>query len=180
MNSRTLIIRRGVIAAGKVSSIAELWRHGVAAGPVAAGGCVWAGSGGVRPRPAAARARRWRGSGGAACHRLATANAGTWRLDRLRARLRLADRQAEAAEALALRRRELAAGLVALNATARRDARGRLILAGLAQAAVAARTRLDALGGEIALLARQQRAAAAALALRTARRPRTVRSPAGS
>jgi murein DD-endopeptidase MepM/ murein hydrolase activator NlpD len=105
---------------------------------------------------------------------LATANAAIWRLDRLRARLRLADRQAEAAEALALRRRELAAGLVALNAPARRDARGRLILAGLAQATVTARTRLDALGGEIALLARQQRAAAVALAFSTVRHAAAV------
>ena len=92
----------------------------------------------------------------------AVAQATAWQTHRAQARLRLARRQAEAQQVLALRRRELAAGLVALAVPARRDARAALILSGLAQAVALASARLDELGGEVAVLARQQRAAAAA------------------
>ncbi len=99
---------------------------------------------------------------------LVTAQA--WQLDRARARLRLADRQAEALTEVALARRALAGGLVALEASARDDSRARLILAGLARAAAAAQARHARLGGEVAMLARQQRSAAADRAIWSTRR----------
>ena len=158
MNSRKRIIRRGAFAAGQGFAIVGLGRAGPAHGRRAGIGRRQFGGSRVRAGPWAARAGRGRAAQG--CRRVGPGHA--WQTERARARLRLARRQAEALEVLALRRRELAAGLVALAVPARRDARASLILSGLAQAAALASARLDEFGGEVAALARQQRAAAAA------------------
>lgn len=114
-------------------------------------------------------AERQRREAVAAVESAATAlvEAGAWRAERARARLRLAERADEAALAATLRRRELAAAFAARAHD--RDNHARLVLASLARTAAAAAALDLRLRGEAAALARQQRAATGAFRLRQAR-----------
>lgn len=102
------------------------------------------------------------------------------RADRARARLRLEERYEAATRDLALRRRELAAGFVALGSLAHRDGRTRLLLAGLAQSARSASAMVNRLAMERAGLARELRAATAVKAIWVARHTAAMQARAAA